>query len=110
MEKKKIFTEDEAMYYFSMILIGLHYLHSKEIIHRDLKPANIFIEKLTERLNILKIGDFGISKVNIDGKNFNDSATLGERTTPLYIAPEMMKENHKSTTKIDMWALGIIFY
>ena len=43
--KKKNFTEDEVMYYFTMILIGLHYLHSKKIIHRDLKPENILLDK-----------------------------------------------------------------
>ena len=41
MIKKKSFTEDEGMYYFTMILIGLHYLHSKQIIHGHLKPENI---------------------------------------------------------------------
>jgi serine/threonine protein kinase len=44
MKKKQIFEEDEAMEYFTMILLGLHYLHSKGIIHRDLKPANILID------------------------------------------------------------------
>ncbi len=48
-----------------MILIGLHYLHKKGIIHRDLKPENILVDKLPGDLNILKIGDFGISKVDL---------------------------------------------
>jgi len=46
MRKKKVFTEDEAMRYFLMILIGLQYLHSKGIIHRDLKPMHILIDTL----------------------------------------------------------------
>jgi serine/threonine protein kinase len=50
------------MYYFTMILIGLHYLHSKKIIHRDLKPENILIDELPGGENILVIGDFGVSK------------------------------------------------
>jgi serine/threonine protein kinase len=65
MKKKKTFSDDDAMHYFTMILIALHYLHSKEIVHRDLKPANILIDKLPEGVKILKIGDFGISKVDI---------------------------------------------
>ena len=65
MDKKKIFTEEEAMDYFTMILLALHYLHSKNIVHRDLKPANILIDQLPSGLNILKIGDFGIAKVDI---------------------------------------------
>ena len=48
-----------------MILIGLHYLHSKNIIHRDLKPENILIDKLEGGLDILIIGDFGISKSDL---------------------------------------------
>ena len=62
MKQKKILSEDEGMYYFTMILIGLHYLHSKEITHRDLKPENILINKLPGGLDILLIGDFGVSK------------------------------------------------
>ena len=31
-----------------MILIGLHYLHSKNITHRDLKPENILIDILPD--------------------------------------------------------------
>ena len=65
MKKKRIFNDDEIMYYFSMILIGLHYLHSKNIIHRDLKPDNILINKLPDGGNILLIGDFGISKKDL---------------------------------------------
>jgi serine/threonine protein kinase len=65
MKKKSIFSEEEGMHYFTMILIGLHYLHSKGITHRDLKPENILINKLPDESNILLIGDFGISKSDL---------------------------------------------
>ena len=65
MKKKKIFSEDEGMYYFTMILIGLHYLHRKQITHRDLKPDNILINKVPGGGDILLIGDFGVSKSDI---------------------------------------------
>jgi serine/threonine protein kinase len=39
------------------------------------------------------------------------SATLGDKTTPAYAAPETMgKEKQEPSTKVDMWALGIILY
>ena len=49
------------------ILIGLHYLHYhpvKRIIHRDLKPGNILISKKPNGKLMLKIADFGISKLD----------------------------------------------
>ena len=62
MNKKKIFTEEEGMYYFTMILIGLHYLHSKEITHRDLKPDNVVLDAQGHAL----LTDFGLSKLNVN--------------------------------------------
>ncbi len=49
--------------------LDMELLHSKEIIHRDLKPGNILIEKLQMDSKILKIGDFGISKIEKTPKN-----------------------------------------
>jgi serine/threonine protein kinase len=62
MKQKKILSENEGIYYFTMILIGLEYLHSKQIIHRDLKPENILIDKLPGGVDIVVIGDFEVSK------------------------------------------------
>ena len=50
------------MNYFTMILLGLNYMHSNNIVHRDLKPANILINQLDNGHKILKITDFGLSK------------------------------------------------
>ena len=90
MKKKKTFTEDEAMLFFTMILISLHYLHQKGIIHRDLKPANILIDEIPGSINILKIGDFGISKVDIQTMKKTVTTTMGGQTSPAYIAPEVI--------------------
>ena len=56
---------------FTMILIGLHYLntHKDRIQHRDLKPGNILIFNAPNNYYIVKIADFGVSKVNFSTIN-----------------------------------------
>lgn len=36
-KEKGVLTEKEAGYFFSQILLGLDYMHSKSIAHRDMK-------------------------------------------------------------------------
>jgi serine/threonine protein kinase len=71
-----------------MILLGLHYLHSKQIVHRDLKPENILIDKLPSGVDVLVIGDFGVSKIDL--QKIRITNTLNGLTTPAYMAPEMI--------------------
>ena len=66
MKQKKIFSEEEAMHYFTMILIGLHYLHTRQISQIDLKPENILIDKLSGGLEILMIGNYGFSNSKVE--------------------------------------------
>jgi serine/threonine protein kinase len=49
-----------------MILLGIDFLHSKKIIHRDLKPENILLQKLKNGMLIPIIGDFGVSKLDLE--------------------------------------------
>ena len=53
------FSEDHAKFYFSEILLGLEYLHSKSVVYRDIKPENILIDIDGH----IRIADFGLSKI-----------------------------------------------
>jgi serine/threonine protein kinase len=55
------------------------------------------------------VGDFGISKFDLFSIKRTLTQTLGLETTPAYVAPEVIK-GEASSTKADIWALGIIFY
>jgi serine/threonine protein kinase len=73
-----------------MLLLGLEFLHSKNIHHRDLKPDNIFLEIHKNGMVIPIIGDFGISKLDLEKMKHTLRLTKGFDTTPLYQAPEVI--------------------
>jgi len=52
-------------HYFKQLISGLKHIHEEGLIHRDIKPANIFIDI---NRNLLKIGDFGLAKEQINLK------------------------------------------
>ena len=74
-----------------------------------MKPSNILIEKLSESLRILKIGDISISNIDIHLLKKTVVGKMDRETSPAYIAPEVIK-NEAATNKVDMWGLGIILY
>ena len=101
---KKRLKEDQAKFIFHQIYNAVYYMHSKNIIHRDLKPNNILF--LDEEKTHVIIIDFGIS-----GQSNGNQKESTKAGTELYLPPEILTgKEFSSSTKIDMWALGIILY
>jgi len=78
---------------------GLEYIHSKCIIHRDLKPDNL----LFSEEGILKIADFGSSRLWEQGANYSPGMV-----TLRYRAPEIFLGERQYTTAIDIWSAACI--
>lgn len=83
--------------------------HSLGVIHRDIKPANLFITTRTDGSDILKVLDFGISKVQDTAQeDITHAHTL--LGTPAYMSPEQMRTPKDVDGRTDIWALGIVLY
>ncbi|HEY2516247.1 MAG TPA: protein kinase [Polyangiaceae bacterium] len=82
--------------------------HVSGVVHRDLKPSNLFlVNEGGER--IVKVLDFGISKLTAEGEAAVTStfATMG---TPLYMSPEQIRSTKNVDARTDIWSLGVILY
>lgn len=90
-------------------LAGLEAAHRAGIIHRDLKPENLFLHQPEGGPPVIKIMDFGVSKLT-DGSSevvTGHGALLG---TPEYMSPEQFKGAARSSVQTDIWAMGAILY
>jgi serine/threonine protein kinase len=54
---------DEVARIISPLCDALEEAHAQGIIHRDLKPSNVFLERLRDGSEIVKVLDFGIAKL-----------------------------------------------
>lgn len=95
---EKIYNTEIVLHYFRQLVNALSILHSNNIAHRDIKFENILLDdKYT-----LKLCDFGLACQNI--------AKSDKCGSPLYIAPEIIKNDSYMPINADIWALGVILF
>ena len=88
--------------------------HALRIVHRDIKPENMFLAQRPSNTSILKIIDFGISKVaprRGDGGKWARETGAEQRVgTPLYMSPEQLRSPADVDQRTDIWALGVVLF
>ncbi|MEZ4263961.1 MAG: serine/threonine-protein kinase [Polyangiaceae bacterium] len=108
LEARNQFPPQEAVDYVLQASVAMGEAHALGIIHRDLKPSNMFLTVEDER-RVVKILDFGISKVQSDG---DAKLTAAETVmgTAMYMSPEQVKSASAVDGRADVWSLGVILY
>ncbi|CAI5734209.1 unnamed protein product [Peronospora destructor] len=99
-EKMGPFPEPVIMSWFAQLVLAVAYIHGKNVLHRDLKAQNVF---LTHK-NVVKLGDFGISKALTGDDTANTACG-----TPESMSPEICR-GEPYGKKSDIWSLGCILY
>uniref|UniRef100_A0A7S2SL55 non-specific serine/threonine protein kinase n=1 Tax=Mucochytrium quahogii TaxID=96639 RepID=A0A7S2SL55_9STRA len=101
LEDDKRISELQVQVIAKQLVQALYYLHSHRIIHRDMKPQNILIGADGR----VKLCDFGFARA-LSAKTVMVTSIKG---TPLYMAPELVREQPYNHTA-DLWSLGVILY
>ena len=122
----------DAADYVLQALDALVEAHARGIVHRGLKPSNLFLARRSDGTEILKVLDFGISKleairdlgeetaVTEVGVALSDAPGSGSGPvmtetgslmgSPPYVSPEQLRSTRDVDARTDIWALGVILY
>ncbi len=83
--------------------------HQAGIVHRDIKPANLFLARRNDGSSLVKVLDFGISKI-VGGTTDGLTKTTATMGSALYMAPEQMRQAKSVDHRADIYAMGITLY
>ncbi len=101
----------EAVDYILQACEAVAEAHSIGIIHRDLKPSNLFLTQRAGGAPLVKVLDFGLSKVTrpdtLDASLTAANVVMG---SPSYMSPEQIRSLKGLDARTDIWALGVILY
>ncbi|GMG32433.1 unnamed protein product [Ambrosiozyma monospora] len=112
------FTTKMKDYIFLKILSAVKFLHYRGIVHRDLKPENFLLDSQGE----LKLGDFGYAMDINNLGSYPITNTFLNMGTKSFKSPELFTFLNWSQSevvsrlpsidfkKIDVWALGILYF
>jgi serine/threonine-protein kinase len=99
-----------VMHLVRQICRSLAEAHEMGLVHRDIKPANIYVCRLGNEYDFVKVLDFGL--VKHDDQSVASTLTRGPATvgTPAYMAPEIILGDDGGDRRVDVYAVGCVAY
>ncbi|MCC7542839.1 MAG: serine/threonine protein kinase [Deltaproteobacteria bacterium] len=87
--------------------------HARGVVHRDLKPDNLHLAKDPTGGLVVKILDFGISKLTEEARDLASGSLTRTGVaigTPYYMSPEQLDASHELDRRADVYALGVVLF
>src|SRR5215213_574645 len=112
---------ERALPLLDAIAAAVDAAHAQGVLHRDLKPGNILLCPAAQGEPFVKVLDFGLAEISgthpeeglqLDGEvDAEDrlTATGSLVGTPLYVAPELIRQQAASRAS-DLYSFGVIAY
>ena len=111
LERRGRLPVPDAIDYVLQAMEALAEAHTNGFVHRDLKPSNLFMTQRPDGSPLVKVLDFGISKALAEKEqDANLTQTRGMLGSPLYMAPEQIRNSKKVDIRADIWTLGVILH
>jgi serine/threonine protein kinase len=112
LRRERHVREAEAIDIACQVLEGLEKAHAQGIIHRDLKPDNVFLVSAVRGPTLVKILDFGMSKMQPLGATVPLAVTLRGVAvgTPLYMSPEQAEARPDVDALSDVYSVGAMLF
>jgi hypothetical protein len=83
--------------------------HDAGIVHRDVKPDNLFVCRMGDEPDFLKVLDFGIAKIEGAEEDATVTRAGWVHGTPAYMSPEVCNGD-RADARSDVYSLGAVLY
>jgi serine/threonine-protein kinase len=110
-DRERVIAVDDAVRVIVQALAGLSAAHRAGIVHRDLKPDNLFLANpSTGDVPVVKVVDFGISKLTDREGALSTTQTGAIVGTPYYMSPEQAMGSKQLDKRTDIYSVGAVLF
>jgi serine/threonine protein kinase len=99
-----------AVEYIMQACEALAAAHAHGIVHRDIKPENLFLTRQARGMEVIKVLDFGISKIALPRGKRDLVRTQMALGSPVYMSPEQIRRSDQVDARSDIWAVGCVLF